>query len=133
MMEKMSLLSSILISRNNLSQEVKKMKEKRCQETPRGFQEEEGPCTSYSHKEEDQWHGRHLEHQILSEYLVEYSTQPRAFKETLSFPQFIQLEEERRHCSTRRMKGNRFLLSTFDESSSARTWTRDLKHSSYYI
>ena len=43
------------------------MKEKRCQETPRGFQEEEEPCTSYSHEEEDKKHVRNLDHQIISE------------------------------------------------------------------
>ena len=102
------------------------MKEKRCQETPRGFQEEEGPCTYYSHKEEDKKHEGQLDHHILSEYLVEYRSQPIAFKETLAFPQFIQLEEERKPCSTRRMKGNRLLLSNFDGSSLARTWTRIL-------
>ena len=46
MMKKMILLSSIFRSIENLSKEVKKIEEG----------EEEGPCTSYSHKEEDQKH-----------------------------------------------------------------------------
>ena len=80
---------------------------RRCNETFRGFQEEEGPCTSYSQKkepmlkqapknytspfpfeEEEKRHGDggHLENEILSGYLAEYKSQPRAFKETLPFP-----------------------------------------------
>ena len=62
MMKKMSLLSSIFRSRENLSKEVKKIEEG----------EEEGPCTSYSHKEVYEKHEEHLELKILSEYLVEY-------------------------------------------------------------
>ena len=61
-MERMRLLSSIFISKENLPKEVKKMEEG----------EEEGPCTSYSHREEDQKHEEHLEFEILSEYLAEY-------------------------------------------------------------
>ena len=79
MLRKMSLFSSIFRSRGDLSKEVKKIEE----------EEEEGPCTSYSHQEEDIEHGRHLDYQILSGYLVEYRYQPRAFKETLDFPHFI--------------------------------------------
>ena len=56
--------------------------------------EEEGPCTSYSHKEADQKHEEHLEFENISEYLAEYQAKPRAFKETLALPQFIQLREE---------------------------------------
>ena len=63
---------------------------------------------------------------ILSEYLVEYKSQPRAFRETLAFPQFIHLEEERRPCGQGRIKGNRFLLSTFDGSFAAKVWARKL-------
>ena len=88
------------------------MKEERCNEIPRGFQEgescsetsrrfqeeEEDPCTSYSHRVSEEQED-HLEHEILSGYLVEYKCQPRASKETLDFPQFIQLREERRSCS----------------------------------
>ena len=70
--------------------------------------------------------GGHLDHKILSECLVEYKFQPRAFKETLAFPQFIQLEEEIRPCGQGRIKGNRFLLSTFCGSSAARVWARKL-------
>ena len=50
--EGMILVSSLFISMKNLSKDVKKMKEKRCNETFRGFQKEEGPCTSYSQKKE---------------------------------------------------------------------------------
>ena len=89
MLKKMSLFSSIFRSRGDLSKEVKKIEE----------EEEEVPCTSYSHQEEDIEHGRHLDYQILSDYLVEYRSQPRAFKETLYFPHFIQLKEEKRPCS----------------------------------
>ena len=62
-MERMSLLSSLFRSRKNLSKEVKQIEEG----------EEEGPCTSYSHKEEDKKHGGKLDHQILIEYLFEYN------------------------------------------------------------
>ena len=57
MMKKMGLLSSIFKSRGDLSKEVKKIEEG----------EEEGPCTSYSHKEVDQKHEEQLEFGILSE------------------------------------------------------------------
>ena len=67
---------------------------KSCSETPRGFQEEEEPCTSYSQRGEGMKHEGHLESEILSEYLVEYKAKSRAFKETLALTQFIQLEEE---------------------------------------
>ena len=67
-----------------------------------------------------------MDHQILSEYLFEYKSQPRAFKETLAFPQFIQLKEERRPCSKGKIKGNRFLLSTFDGTFVAKSWARRL-------
>ena len=83
-------------------------------------------CTSFSHEEEDKKHGRHLDHQILSEYLVEYKSQPRALKETLAFPQFIHLEEGRRPYSKGEIKGNRFILSTFDGTSAAKAQARRL-------
>ena len=67
MMKIMSLLSSLLRSKKNLSEEVNQKKKKSCSETPRGFQEEEEPCTSYSQREEDKKHVEHLDHQILSE------------------------------------------------------------------
>ena len=89
-MKRMSLLSSIFRS--------KKKEEEKCVETPRGFQggkscsetarrfqeEEEETCTSYSHRGSEK-QGNHLEHEILSGYLVEYKCQPRASKETLDF------------------------------------------------
>ena len=58
----MSLLSSIFRSRRDLSKEVKKNE----------GGEEEGPCTSYYHKEVEHKHGRHLEFEILIEYIYEY-------------------------------------------------------------
>ena len=57
-----------------------------------------------------------MEFEILSEYLAGYRAKPRAFQETLSFPQFIQQKEEHRPHSYGMMRGNRFLLSTFDGS-----------------
>ena len=35
-------------------------------------------------------HEKHLEFEILSEYLAEYKENPREFQENLSFPQCIQ-------------------------------------------
>ena len=72
----MRLLSSFLRLKKNLSKVEEKI-------------EEEGPCNSYSHGEEERKHERYLDHLILIKYLVEYKSQPRAFKETLTLPQFI--------------------------------------------
>ena len=135
MMEVMSFISSPFSSRKDLTKEVKKIRMEKRSETTLGFQYEEGPCTSYQQKEDPIFHrapkkhtlafyfedkrhrdGEHLDHEILSEYLAEYKSQPRAFKENLTLPQFIQLKEERRPCINGRNKGNRFLLSTFDGS-----------------
>ena len=80
MMKKMRLLSSVFRSRKDLPQEVKQMKS--CSETPRGFQEEEEPCTSYSQRGEDKRHRGHLESEILSEY----KDKSRASNETLALP-----------------------------------------------
>ena len=63
------------------------------------FFEEEGERHGY---------GGNLYHEILSEYLAEYKSQPRSFKENLSLPQFIQLKEERIPWK------NKFLLPKFD-------------------
>ena len=93
MMKNMRLLSSVFRSIEDLSKDVKNIEE----------EEEEGPCTSYSHQEEDKHEG-HLDYQILSDYLVEYRSQPRAFKETLYFPHFIQLKEEKRPCREEKSK-----------------------------
>ena len=79
MLKKVRFFPSVFKSRENLSKEVKTIEEI----------EEEGPCTYYYHEEKDIEHGRHLDYQILSDYLVEYRSQPRAFKETLAFPHFI--------------------------------------------
>ena len=61
--------------------------------------------------------------------MAEYKCQPRAFKETLDFPQFIQMREEIRPCSKRMIRGNRFLLYTFDVSlkCAAETWVMKLE------
>ena len=59
--------------------------------------------------------------------MAKYKCQPRAFKETLDFPQFIQLREERRPCSKGEIKGNRFLLSKFDGSTTTRASARKLE------
>ena len=53
MMERMSLLSSVFISRKDLSKEVTKMEKG----------EEEGPCTSYSQREGDMKHEEDLKHE----------------------------------------------------------------------
>ena len=112
MMKKMRLLSLVFRTKKNLSKGEEK-------------KEEEGPYTSYS--QEGVKHEGHLDHQILSDYLVEYKSQPRAFQETLAFPQFIQLKEEKIPCNKREIKGNRFLLSTFEGSSTTRASVRKLE------
>ena len=105
MMRRMSFVSSFFKSMKNLSKEVKQKEEKISSETSRGF--EEAPFISYDKKRKQvlqrdpknwtipfpfenkdklQEDGGHLDHKILSEYLVEYKSQPRAFKETLAFP-----------------------------------------------
>ena len=84
MMQRMRFISSIFRSINNLSKEV--------EETEKG--EEEGPCTSYSHREIEQKHGEHLEFKILSEHLAEYGENPRVFQETLSFTLVQQKKKE---------------------------------------
>ena len=81
------------------------MREERCNETSRGFQDEEGPCTSYQQQKEPVLHrdpkrstmstffeeegeihgyGENLDHEILSDYLVDYKSQSRIFKENLT-------------------------------------------------
>ena len=74
-------------------------------------------------------HEKHLEFEILSEYLTEYRVNPRAFQETLSFPKCIQQKEERRPHNYGMMRGNRFLLSTFDGSltCAAEVWVKKLE------
>ena len=146
MMKKMSFVSSFFKSMKNLYKEDKQMKEESCSETSRRFQEEEGPCTSYDQRrkpllqrapkhfnmpfsfEEDKKQGNigHLDQKILSDYLVEYKSQRRAFKKTLAFPQFIHLKEEMRPYGKGGIKGNRLLLYTFDGSYTAKDWARKL-------
>ena len=74
-------------------------------------------------------HEKHLEFEILHEYLAEYRANPRAFQETLYFPQCIQQKEERRPHNYGMMRGNRFLLSTFNESltCAAGVWVKKLE------
>ena len=67
-------------------------------------------------------YGGNLDHDILSEYLVEYKSQSRVFKENLTLPQFIQLKEERRPCNNRRIKYNRFVLYKFDAQQGIGEW-----------
>ena len=52
MMKRMTFLSSVFRSRKDLSEEVKDIEE--------GV--EEGPSTSYCHKEEEKKNGGHLDH-----------------------------------------------------------------------
>ena len=114
-MKKMSLLSSIFRKKKSLPKEEKQR------------EEEEGPCTSYSHEGKEDRHGGYLDHQILSKYLGEYKSHSRAFRGITMFPQFIQHKEERRPCSREEIRGSRFLLSTFDGDTSARAWMRKLE------
>ena len=107
MMEGMSFISSLFRSKRDLTKDVKQRRMERNNETSLGFQDEEGPCTSYHQKrnlvlhrapkqytmpfyfeEEDKRHGDggHLGHEILSEYLAKYKSQPIAFKENLTLP-----------------------------------------------
>ena len=110
-MEGMSFISSLFRSMRGLTKEVKQIRMERNNETSVGFQDEEGPCTSYQQKkepvlnrapkkytmpfyfeeEEDKRHGDggNLGHDILSECLAEYKSQSRSFKENLTLPQFI--------------------------------------------
>ena len=83
----------------------------------------------FSFKEENKRHGDggHLDHEILSKYLAEYKSQPRAFKENLTLPQFIQLKEETRPCS------NIFLLPTFDGSSTCTVRAWGMKLDAFFL
>ena len=67
-------------------------------------------------EEEGERHGDggNLDHDILSDYLAEYKSQSRDFKDNITLPHFIHLKEERRPCSYGTRKQNRFLFSTFD-------------------
>ena len=73
-LERMILLSSLFRSKKDLNKEVKQRRSSGTMpfhfEGEKKLQKDEG----------------HLDHKILSEYLVEYKSQPRAFKETLAFP-----------------------------------------------
>ena len=56
MMEGMSFISSLFRSMKDLTNKVKKIEMERNNETSLGFQDEEGPCTSYQQKEEPVLH-----------------------------------------------------------------------------
>ena len=95
----MILLSSIFRSKKEKEKCIKTPRGfqggESCSETSRRFQEvEEDACTSCIGGRNQ---GDHLEHEILSGYLAKYKCQPRAFKRTLDFPQFIQLKIGRAH------------------------------------
>ena len=136
-MERMTLLSSIFRSNK---------KEEKCIKTPRGFQEEEScsetsrrlqeaeedACTSCSHRGSGE-QGDHLEHEILSGYLEKYKCQPRAFKETLDFPQFIQLREERRPCNQGELKAIDFYCLNFMGQLQQELGQGSLRIFSYFI
>ena len=70
----------------------------------------------------------------FGDYLQEYESQSRRFKEHLSFQEFCQLKEERRSNNYNRRRGHmqhtlgRFFLPTFHGSpeSSAKSWVRKL-------
>ena len=68
-----------------------------------------------------------MDHQVLNQYLDEYNSHSIAFGGDTTFPQFIQWKEERRPCSRREIRGNRFLLSTFDGDTSARAWVKKIE------
>ena len=95
MMERVIFISSLFRTRKDLNKEVRQRKEERSNGTiPFPF----------GKGDKLQKYGGHLDHKILSEYPVEYKSQPRAFKETLAFHQFIHLEEERRPCGQGRIR-----------------------------
>ena len=56
MMEKMSLISSLFRSKKDITKDVKQRKMEKRSETTLGFQNEEGPCTSYQQKEDHVLH-----------------------------------------------------------------------------
>ena len=115
MMEGMSFISSLFRSTRDLTKEVKQRRMERSNETIIGFQDGEGPCTSYQQKEDLVFHrdpnkhampfpfeekrhedGEHLYHEILSEYLAEYKSQPRAFKENLTLRPIVHSAQRRK-------------------------------------
>lgn len=72
--------------------------------------------------------------ETLGDYLREYESQSKRFKEPLSFPKFFQIKEERRSNRTMSSRGcmqhtlGRNFLPTFDGSpeSSAKSWVKKL-------
>ena len=55
-MERMNFISPLFISKKSLTKEIKQRKMEKIHETPLGFQDEEGPCTSYKKKEDLVFH-----------------------------------------------------------------------------
>ena len=103
----MIFISSLFRSKRDLTKEVKERKVEKRNESTLGLQDEECPCNSYNQKEEPVLHrapkkhampfpfegedkrhgdGGNLDHEILSDCLVEYKSQSRAFKENLTLP-----------------------------------------------
>ena len=56
MTERIRFISSLFRSKRDLTKEVKQRKMEKNHETTLGFQDEEGPCTSYQQKEEPVLH-----------------------------------------------------------------------------
>ena len=119
-MERKFFISSLFRSRKDLNKEVKQRRE-----------ESSIGTMLFPFKKEDKLHrdGGHLDHEILSEYLSEYKSKSRAFKEALALPHFIQLEEGKRPYSYGMMRGNRFVLTTFYGSlkCAEKTWVMKLE------
>ena len=110
MAEGLSFSTPHFRSMQYLTMEIKEMRKERKKETSRGFQNGEGLSTSYEHykqpmvqkvpqhptmptflAEGNEWHGDggYLEHETLSDYLAEYSSQSRAFKENINLQLFF--------------------------------------------
>ena len=68
-----------------------------------------------------------MHHQVLDQYPSEYKSHYATFRGATTFPQFIQQKEEIRPYSKREIRGNRFLLSTFDGNTLARAWVKKLE------
>lgn len=80
-----------------------------------------------------EWHGDggYLENETLSNYLAEYKSQSRAFKENITLQWFFRIKENQRPRHSNRRKGhihNRSFLPTFDRSSTSTTkaWMKEL-------
>ena len=103
-MEGLSFAPSFFRSMKDLSKEINETRRERQRETPRRFEDEEGPNTSFqqqrrpekktaSHysirstffeKEDQSECDEGLGHETLSEYISEYKSHPKALKENIS-------------------------------------------------